>query len=227
MSPSLSQEGVVGGHVVHIQMLSLKMLQKHAVLKPPQQNSSKDDAVPVGTEKNVFNTHSCNLVSLPSLWEHKPMPKEMQLFGVEKSFACWGQSYLLKSPCYLKYCSSKYFDFDQTKKISQDHFFSISQCLCLHPIFWSILQIMDVLYRLLRQISSTFGESINQGRLFFFTGIIIEHGELNLSESRNYEAVTSLFADRSYSLCQNFCNLLRLRKSFESAPSYGKLQRKM
>lgn len=91
MSPSLSQEGVVGGHAVRIQMLSLKMLQKHTVLKPSQQNSLQDDAVPVGTQRNVFNMHSRCLVSLLALWESKPMPKEMQLFRGRKKFCMLGE----------------------------------------------------------------------------------------------------------------------------------------
>lgn len=76
--------------MVHIQMLSLKMLQKHTVLKPPQQNSLQDDAAPVGTRKNVFNEHSHCLVSLLALWESKPMPK-MQLFGGRRKFCMLGE----------------------------------------------------------------------------------------------------------------------------------------
>lgn len=69
--------------MVHIQMLSLKMLQKHTVLKPPQQNSSQDDAVPAGTRKKRVQ-RTLTLFGITSSSLGKPMPKEMQLLGGEK-----------------------------------------------------------------------------------------------------------------------------------------------
>lgn len=78
----------------------------------------------------------------------------------------------------FKFCLSKYFDFDQIKKISQDPFFSISQCLCFHPVFWSILQVVEVLYSLLRRISSIFWRLYKPGKTVLF--------HRNMSDFRNY-----------------------------------------
>lgn len=60
----------------------LKLLQKHAVLKPPQQKLLQDDAMSVDTWKNMFNMYSHRLVLLLALLANAK--RNATVWGAEK-----------------------------------------------------------------------------------------------------------------------------------------------